>query len=134
MFVHPGLGSGETASGCATAMMSAYSSVMRTTVWGGLPIALGAMSVFAFLLFYVTEVLLAKRQFDARATGFLALATALPALASAVMLYISLTKLGTTCKLCVAIYVASALCVVGGIGAWRRAAAMWVASLWTEGC
>ncbi len=118
----PGLGRDLTASGCATAMMSAYSSVMRTTVWGGIPIALGAMSVFAFLLFYAFEILLAKRQHDPRATGFLALATALPALASAVMLYISLSKLGTTCKLCVAIYVASAACIVGGIGAWRSAA------------
>lgn len=118
----PGLGRDATASGCATAMMSSYSSVMRTTVWGGIPIALGAMSVFAFLLFYVVEILLAKRQRDPRATGFLALATALPALASAVMLTISLTKLGTTCKLCVAIYVASALCIVSAIAAWRAAA------------
>jgi hypothetical protein len=56
-----------------------------------------------------------------RATGFLALATALPALTSLVMLGISLAKLGTTCKLCVCIYVASALCLAGGIAAWRRA-------------
>ncbi|MBI2394141.1 MAG: thioredoxin domain-containing protein [Deltaproteobacteria bacterium] len=118
----PGLGRDATSSGCATAMMSAYSSVMRTTVWGGVPIALGAASVFAFLLFFAFELLLARRQHDPRATGFLALATALPALASAVMLYISLARLGTTCKLCVGIYAASALCVVGALGAWRRAA------------
>jgi uncharacterized membrane protein len=118
----PGLGRDHGASGCATAMMSSYSSVMRTTVWGGIPISLAAMSVFAFILFYTAEIMLAKRQHDSRATGFLALATALPALASGVMLYISLTKLGTRCKLCVAIYGASALCIVGGIAAWRSAA------------
>ena len=118
----PGLGRDHAASGCATAMMSSYSSVLRTSVWGGIPISLAAMSVFAFIMFYAAEILLAKRQDDTRATGFLALATALPALASAVMLYVSLTKLGTTCKLCVAIYVASAACLIAGIGAWRGAA------------
>src|SRR3954463_8791398 len=38
-------------SGCHVTMMSPYSSVMRSAFWGGLPIALPAMSVFAFLLF-----------------------------------------------------------------------------------
>src|SRR5688500_316155 len=40
--------SGE--SGCHTTMMSPYSSVLRETVWGGIPIALPAMAVFAFLV------------------------------------------------------------------------------------
>jgi hypothetical protein len=37
------------------------------------------------------------------------------------MLLISVTQLGTTCKLCVCIYVASALCLVGGVVLWRQA-------------
>src|SRR3954470_22799749 len=111
--------SGE--SGCQVAMMSPYSSVLRGRIWGGVPIALPALSVFAFLVFYALDLALTRRKADPRATGFLALATALPALASLVMLLISLTQLGTTCKLCVCIYLASALCLVGGVALWRQA-------------
>jgi uncharacterized membrane protein len=111
-------------SGCQAAMMSSYSSVFRTKLWGGLPISLPAMSVFAFLLFYAVDLLVTRRKDDPRATGFLALATALPALASVIMLTISLTKLGTVCKLCVCIYTASALCAIGAIVLWRRAVAL----------
>jgi uncharacterized membrane protein len=116
----PGVGhSGE--SGCQVAMMSPYSSVLRGRIWGGVPIALPALSVFAFLVFYALDLALTRRKADPRATGFLALATVLPALASLVMLLISVTQLGTTCKLCVCIYVASALCLVGGVVLWRQA-------------
>ena len=111
--------SGE--SGCQVAMMSPYSSVLRGRIWGGVPISLPALSVFAFLVFYALDLALTRRKADPRATGFLALAAVLPALASLVMLLISLTQLGTTCKLCVCIYVASALCLVGGVALWRQA-------------
>ncbi len=111
--------SGE--SGCQVAMMSPYSSVLRGRIWGGVPIALPALSVFAFLVFYALDLALTRRKADPRATGFLALATVLPALASLVMLLISLTQLGTTCKLCVCIYVASALCLIGAVALWRQA-------------
>lgn len=117
----PGATHGGGESGCQVAMMSPYSSVFRTHVWGGVPIALAAMSVFAFLLFYALDLMVTRRRHDPRATGFLALATLLPALTSLVMLVISLTKLGTTCKLCVCIYVASAACLAGAIAVWRRA-------------
>jgi uncharacterized membrane protein YfcA len=102
-------------------MMSPYSSVLRGRIWGGVPISLPALSVFAFLVFYALDLALTRRKADPRATGFLALATVLPALASLVMLLISLTQLGTTCKLCVCIYLASALCLVGGVALWRQA-------------
>lgn len=108
-------------SGCQVAMMSPYSSVLRSSVWGGIPISLAAMSVFAFLVFYTLDLVLTRRKDDPRATGFLALATALPAAASLIMLVVSLAVLGATCKLCVAIYIASAICLTGGIAAWRRA-------------
>lgn len=108
-------------SGCQVAMMSPYSSVMRGRIWGGVPISLPALSVFAFLVFYALDLMVTRRKGDPRAAGFLALATVLPAVASLVMLLISLTQLGTTCKLCVCIYVASALCLIGGVGLWRRA-------------
>jgi uncharacterized membrane protein len=117
----PGASHGAGESGCQVAMMSPYSSVMRSQVWGGVPIALGALSVFAFLAFYALDLALTRRKADRRATGFLALATVLPALTSLVMLSISLSKLGTTCKLCVCIYAASALCLLGGVMLWRAA-------------
>src|ERR1044071_8687829 len=102
-------------SGCQVAMMSPYSSVLRDHVWGGIPISLGALSVFAFIAFYVLDLGVTRRKHDPRATGFLALAALLPALTSALMLAISLTKLGTVCKLCVAIYIASAACLIGAL-------------------
>ncbi len=117
----PGAGAEAGASGCQAAMMSPYSSVLRTTIWGGIPISLPAMAVFAFILFYGVDLVLSRRKDDPRATAFLALACALPALTSLVMLTISLTKLGTVCKLCVGVYISSTLCVVGAIMLWRRA-------------
>jgi uncharacterized membrane protein len=117
----PGVSHGGGESGCQVAMMSPYSSVFRSHVWGGVPISLAAMSVFAFLVFHALDLMVTRRKHDPRATGFLALATALPAVTSLVMLVISLAKLGTTCKLCVCIYAASATCLVGGIALWRGA-------------
>jgi uncharacterized membrane protein len=117
----PGVGHGTGESGCQLAMMSPYSSVFRTRIWGGLPISLPAMAVFAFLGFYAVDLLLTRRQGDPRATAFLALACALPASASIVMLFISLTRLGTACKVCIGIYLASAVCLTGAIVLWRRA-------------
>ena len=117
----PGRSHGAGESGCQVAMMSPYSSVFRTSVWGGIPISLPAMAVFAFILLYSIDLSLTRRQFDQRATAFLALACGLPAATSIIMLIISLTKLGTTCKVCVGIYLASAACLTGAIALWRRA-------------
>src|SRR5262245_28844735 len=47
----PGAGRTSMTSGCQVAMLSPYSSVLRTGNWGGIPIALPAMSVFAFIGF-----------------------------------------------------------------------------------
>ncbi len=108
-------------SGCQVAMMSEYSSVLRSRVWGGIPISLPAMAVFLFLGCFAIDLLLTRRKDDPRATAFLALAAGVPAAASLIMLFISLSRLGTTCTMCVAIYAASALCLIGAIGLWRRA-------------
>jgi len=118
----PGLtGTQAGESGCQAVMMSPYSSWFRSNMWGGIPISLPAMSVFAFLLFFTCEVALSRRQRDRRAAGFLALATALPAAASAVMAFIAVREVGAMCKLCVGIYLASALGLLGGLLLWRRA-------------
>jgi uncharacterized membrane protein len=117
----PGVSHGAGTSGCQAAMMSPYSSILRTHVWGGVPISLGAMAVFAFIGFFTLDLVVTRRKGDPRAALFLVAACALPAATSLLMLIISLTKLGTTCKLCVCIYTASALVLVGAIGNWRRA-------------
>jgi uncharacterized membrane protein len=127
----PGLtGTQAGESGCQTVMMSPYSSWFRASLWGGVPVSLPAMSVFAFLLFFAGEVALSRRQENRRATGFLALATGVPAAASAVMAFVALSKVGAMCKLCIGIYVASALCLLGGVLLWRRAGRAGSADAW----
>ena len=118
----PGLSEEEAGgSDCEVTLMSPYSSVMRSDVWGGVPISLPAMAVFAFMLFFGVDLLLSRRQRDSRATGFYALAAVLPATSSAVMGYISLGELDAACKLCIGIYAASALTLAGSVGLWVRA-------------
>jgi len=117
----PGVTHSDPTSGCQLAMMSPYSSIFRTHVWGGIPISLGAMSVFAFIAFAAGDLVLTRRKDDAKATLFLLAATTLPLLVSLVMLTISLTKLGTTCKLCVCIYLSSAMVFTGALMTWRAA-------------
>lgn len=109
------------ASGCHITMMSPYSSVLRETVWGGIPISLPAMSVFAFLVFWTLATIFSRRQEDPRATGFLALAALLPVLASLGMGIVSFTELGAACKICIGIYAASAFTFGGSLVLFRRA-------------
>jgi hypothetical protein len=101
--------------------MSPYSSVFRESIWGGVPISLPAMAVFAFLLFWGAMLALTGRSRDPRATGFYALATGVPALTSAVMAVISLRALDALCKVCLGIYISSALCVLGAVLLYLRA-------------
>ena len=61
----------EEVSGCEVAMMSPYSSVLRTKVWGGLPIALPAMGIFAFLLWRALDLILRKEGQRKAAANFL---------------------------------------------------------------
>lgn len=122
----PGVGPDDAsgASGCHVTMMSPYSSVLRAAVWGGIPISLPAMSVFAFLLFWTLALVIGRRQEDPRATGFLALATLLPVLASVGMGIVSFAELGAACKICIGIYASSALAFVGALLLFRRARAL----------
>ncbi len=104
----PGLSAPDTtgSSGCHAVLISPYSSLMRDYTWGGIPIALPALGVFAFLLFRAIDLLL-RRQVSRRETGFLILASLLPVLTSLVYGAISVTKIGSFCKVCVGIYFAS---------------------------
>ncbi len=117
----PGMAAETGGSGCQLAMMSPYSSVLRERIWGGIPISLPAMAVFAFIGFCAVDLLLTRRQGDPRATAFLSIACGVPVLASIVMLTISITKVGALCKQCIGIYVASAACLTGAIVLWRLA-------------
>lgn len=102
-------------SGCAVTLMSPYSSVMRDSVWGGIPISLPGMALFAFLGFVALALLVTRRTGDRRATAFLALATAVPLLTSIVMGWIALRELDAACKLCIGIYVSSAIAFVAAL-------------------
>ena len=104
----PGLGPKDIAgeSGCHTVLMSPYSSVLRDLTWGGIPIALPALGVFAFLLFRALDLILRKRMVRAE-TGFMVAATALPVLTSIAYAIVSATQIGTFCKVCVGVYTSS---------------------------
>lgn len=117
----PGLAAPDASgtSGCTATMMSRYSSVGRSFLWGGVPVSLAAMGVFAFLIFFAADVIWSRRERDVAATGLLAMATGVPAFASLVMGIIAAVELGTACKLCIGIYVASAAALAGGFGAWQ---------------
>lgn len=116
----PGFGRAVTdaTSGCHVMMMSPYSSVFRQHVWGGIPIAILAMSVFAFLLYWSLTLAARGRLGDRRATGFLLTATLLPLGASCGMAAVAITVLHAVCKLCVGIYAASVLAFVGALVLW----------------
>ncbi len=116
----PGLSAADTSgeSGCHVTLMSPYSSVLRSSIWGGIPVAMPAMAVFAFLSFWCAWLIVNGRERDPRATGFLFAATLVPALTSAVMGYLSIAKLDAACKLCIGIYVSSAVVTVSGLLLW----------------
>ena len=113
----------SASSGCKVTMMSPYSSVLRTLVWGGIPIALPGLATFAFLVFRGLDLFLNRREGDRGAARFLVVASLVPVLTSAVMGYLSIVELGTTCKLCVGTYVSSAACLAFALGAWRSSMA-----------
>jgi len=118
----PGLSATETGNtGCHVTLMSPYSSVMRSSIWGGIPISLPAMGVFSFLAFFAIWLVLRGHELDARATGFALLATALPFASSLVMGTISFTQLHAACKLCIGIYLSSSVAFAAALLLYLRA-------------
>jgi len=104
------------ATGCHVTLMSPYSSVLRTSVWGGIPVSLPGMSVFAFLAFAALFLWLTQRNGDRKSAWFLVAATGLPVLTSIGMGYLSLVTLDAACKMCIGIYASSGLAFVGALG------------------
>ena len=118
----PGLVEADHEStGCQVTLLSPYSSVMRTSLWGGIPISLPAMAVFAFLLFRALELLLARPVARRTAASIALASTAVPVLASCVMGYLAFTQLHAACKLCIGIYASSGLALVMALLAWLMA-------------
>ncbi|MBL8944824.1 MAG: hypothetical protein JNK45_16805 [Myxococcales bacterium] len=100
------------AVGCQVTLMSPYSSVLRTKIWGGLPISLAAMGVFAFLAFRGIDLLGRTGAARRRAAGWLFLFSFVPLGASIVMGAIALLELEAACKVCIGIYGASLVAVL----------------------
>jgi uncharacterized membrane protein len=124
----PGLAAVDASgsSGCHTALMSPYSSILRTHVWGGLPLALLGVATFAFLLFRGIELLVNKRQNDTHATLFVMLASIVPVVTSIVLGSIAFFVIGAPCKVCIGIYISSFVALGASIASHvlaRRAAA-----------
>lgn len=117
----PGLAEAESGTGCAVTLMSPYSSVMRDSVWGGIPISLPAMAVFAFIAAFAVFLIVKGRETDERATAFLLASTGVPVLASIVMAYISFNELDAACKLCIGIYAASGIAFAGALALYLSA-------------
>lgn len=102
----PGLAAADAsgASGCHAALMSPYSSVLRSVVWGGIPTTLAGMAVFTFLIYRAVRLILEDKQTDRERVRLLLLATLLPVFTSVVYAGIALTQLDELCKLCLGIY------------------------------
>lgn len=101
----PGAGREIGESGCRTVMMSPYSSFFRESVWGGVPVSLWALAVFAYLAFFAGSMTWKGTPTRAQA-GYLVLATGLPLGMSAIYFGLSM-HVGATCKVCVGMYASS---------------------------
>jgi len=108
-------------SGCHATLMSPWSSLLRERVWGGIPIALLSMGTFAFLAFAAVALVLTRRQGERRATFGLFLASLVPVGASLFWGSIAAFELGAACKVCIGIYVASAVTFAGALMLFLRA-------------
>ncbi|MBN1337439.1 MAG: hypothetical protein JXB39_15905 [Deltaproteobacteria bacterium] len=121
--VVPGLGTldAKGLSGCHAALMSPWSSVFRKAIWGGIPISLPGLAVYAFLLFRGLDLWLNRRESSPNATFFLVIASLLPVVTSIVMAIVSLGLVGDTCIHCVGMYVASFVLLGAALWGWQLA-------------
>jgi uncharacterized membrane protein len=106
----------DASSGCHVALMSPWSSVLRSWFWGGLPVALPGIAVFAFLLFRGIELWAVRGLRDRQAALFLLAATLVPVFTSIFFAGVAILELDAFCRTCAGIYGASFLCLVGAVG------------------
>ncbi|MBN2360850.1 MAG: hypothetical protein JXR83_15450 [Deltaproteobacteria bacterium] len=134
--VVPGAGLEIGESGCRAALMSPYSSLFRQSLWGGIPIALLALAVFAYLMFCAIEFAL-RPKLSKTDTRYLVAAALLPVVTSVFYGIVSIVAVGEFCDNCVGIYFSSALALFGAVvahvkarradqpGLWHNAYALW---------
>lgn len=115
----PGMGAELGDSGCRTVMMSPYSSFFRESLWGGIPVSLWAVAVFAFLVYRAAALALRGSASRGEAT-FLLAATGLPLAMTVIYGTLSMVKVGATCKVCVGIYLASIGAFIAAFLAWQK--------------
>jgi uncharacterized membrane protein len=117
----PGLkGSDAGAQGCQVTLMSPYSSIFRSSVWGGIPISLPAMALFAAIAAVAALILLTRSEEQKSASTTLLLLALGPVGASLVMGSIAAFELGAACKQCIGIYISSFALGVSAFLAWRK--------------
>jgi uncharacterized membrane protein len=117
----PGAGKEIAESGCRTVMMSPYSSFFREQLWGGIPVSLWSLAVFAFLA-YRGALLLWRGKATSGETKVLLVASLLPVAMSLAYGALSVAKLDALCKVCIGIYAASAIAFAGALLAHRAKA------------
>lgn len=112
----PGLAeASEAENACRTAMYSAYGALFRGTWWGGIPVSLFALGVYAFFAAFAVSLLWGGPNASRRAHQFMGFASLGPLLVSVLMAFIAAVRLGVFCKTCVGLYVASALLAAAGV-------------------
>lgn len=117
----PGMKSSDSAAqGCQVTLMSPYSSIFRASVWGGVPISLPAMAVFAIIAALALFILLSHAEQDRSGLLTLFILTLAPISATLVMGSIAAFELGAACKQCIGIYLSSFGVGVGAFLAWRN--------------
>jgi len=120
----PGAEASSTAEGCRTALNSPYAALFKKQLWGGIPISLFGIGCFSFLLGHALSIANSGSR-TRRSAGLLYGALAIsPLFVSATMFAISWFELGTICKTCAGIYLASVVLAVSGVGV--------IVSTWAE--
>jgi protein-disulfide isomerase len=112
----PGADASVSGEGCRVALNSPYSALFKQNLWGGVPISLFALGCFCFLLGHALSIALSNRRTTRQGGLLYALLAISPLCVSAVMFSISWFELGTICKTCAGIYVASLLLGVSAVG------------------
>ncbi len=114
----PGLAAEDAgANACKAAMYSTYSALFRDRYWGGVPISLFALGAYTFFFAVALHLSIGGDTASKRARQAFGLVSLTPLAATAVMLFISATKLGQFCKLCVGLYIASGVLAAAGLAA-----------------
>jgi hypothetical protein len=101
--VVPGSNATLGESGCRAVMLSPYSSWFRDQYWGGIPISLLAMAVFAFLAYRIGHLVWRGRPARIE-SGLILLASFLPVVMSVVYGQLAMSKVGEMCNVCIGIY------------------------------